>query len=230
MCFSAGVSYAAAGILLPTGAISLSRAFQKDRQYLAVAALPLFFGFQQLFEGLVWTSATQGAGERIQTFSLAYMLFSWLAWPVWVPFATYFLEPCRRRNLYLFFSILGAMLGAMQFIPYFAHEGWLVVKILDKAISYEGTVLFDFIIRREWTYFIYLFVILAPLLTSSRRRLNIFGGLIALVVAITYAFFSYAYISVFCFGGAMVSFYLVYMVFRETAGTAHVPMRRHNAW
>ena len=75
MCFSAEVSYAAAGILLPTGAVAINRAFQKDRQYLAIAALPLFFGLQQLFEGLVWTSATQGAGERIQTFSLACLRF-----------------------------------------------------------------------------------------------------------------------------------------------------------
>ncbi len=41
------------------------------------------------------------------------------------------------------------MLGAIQYIPYFAHEGWLAVKFLGRAISYEGTVLFDFIMRRE---------------------------------------------------------------------------------
>jgi hypothetical protein len=102
----------------------------------------------------------------------------------------------------------------MQFIPYFAHEGWLTVKFLDHAISYEGTVLFDFIMRREMTYVVYLFVIVAPLLTSSKRSVNIFGMLLVLVIAVTYLFFSYAYISVFCFGGEIMSVYLVYMVFR----------------
>ena len=150
------------------------------------------------------------------------MFFTWLAWPVWVPFATYYLEPCRRRHLYLVFAIFGGMLGAMQFIPYFAHEGWLVVKVLDYTISYEGTVLFYFIMRRDLTYIVYLFVILVPLLTSSRRSLNIFGLLILIVVAVTYVFFSYAYISVFCFGGAIMSLYLVYMVFRETGRTAEL--------
>jgi hypothetical protein len=72
--------------------------------------------------------------------------------------------------------------------------------------------------RREMTYFVYLVVILAPLLTSSKRSVNIFGLLLVLVIAITYIFFRYAYISVFCFGGAIMSVYLVYMVFRETDG------------
>jgi len=218
MCFSAEVSYAAAAVLLPTGAFAISRAYRRDQRYLAIAALPLLFGFQQFFEGLVWTAASYGDANRIQTFSLAYMFFSWLAWPVWVPFSVYFLEPCRRRHLYLVFSILGGMLGAMQYIPYFAHEDWLAVKFFDRAISYEGTVLFDFIMRREITYAVYLFVILAPLLTSSKRSVNIFGMLIVLVVAVTYLFFSYAYISIFCLGGAIMSIYLVYMVLRETDG------------
>ena len=218
MCFSAEVSYAAAAILVPAGVVTTQRAYRKDIRYLAMAALPLFFGLQQLFEGMVWTAANQENPTSIQTFSLAYMFFSWLAWPVWVPFSTYFLEPCRRRDVYLVFAILGGMIGAMQYIPYFAHEGWLIVKFLDHAISYEGTVLFDFIMRREMTYVFYLFVILAPLLTSSKRSVNVFGLLLVFVIVITYAFFRYAYISVFCFGGAIMSIYLVYLVFRETDG------------
>lgn len=117
----------------------------------------------------------------------------------------------------LIFAIIGGMLGAMQYFPYFAHEGWLITKFFPHAISYQGAVLFDFIMRRELTNAIYLFVILAPLLTSSDRHAQIFGILISIVVTITYLFFSFAYISAFCFGGALMSLYVVYMVFRETA-------------
>lgn len=220
MCFSPLVSYGAAGILIPAGAVAMVRAYQRAPQYLAIAALPSFFGFQQLFEGLVWTAGNQGAGDWIERFALAYMFFTWFAWPVWVPFATYFLEPCARRHIYLVFAIFGGILGAMQFIPYFAHEGWLEVRFFDYAISYEGTVLFDLIMRRELTYLFYLSVILAPLLTSSKRGLNVFGLLLLVVLGITYTFFSYAYISVFCFGGAVMSLYLVYMIFHETGQSA----------
>ena len=217
MCFSAQVSYAAAAVLLPAGAIASERAYRTKPNYLPIAALPFFFGLQQLFEGLVWTGSSLSSESMVQRYSLAYMFFSWLAWPVWVPFSTYFLEPCRRRYIYLIFSILGGMLGALQYVPYFVHDGWLVTKFFPNAISYQGTELLDFIMRRELTYAIYLFLIIAPLLTSSNRHAQAFGILISIVVTITYLFFQYAYISVFCFGGAVMSLYIVYIVFSETA-------------
>lgn len=217
MCFSAEVSFTAAAILLPVGVIGVQRAYRTDRRYLPFAALPIFFGLQQLFEGLVWTGNALLSDNMVQRFSLAYMFFSWLAWPVWVPLSTYFLEPCGRRYVYLTFAIIGGMLGALQYFPYFAHEGWLVTKFLPHAISYQGTVLFDFLMRREITYALYLFVIIAPLLTSSDRRAQIFGILISVVATVTYLFFQFAYISVFCFGGAVMSLYIVYAVFRAEA-------------
>ena len=225
MCFSAEVSFTAAAVLVPAGAITVSQAYRTSRQSLAIAALPLFFGLQQLFEGLVWTGSELSSDSMVQRYSMAYMFFSWLAWPVWVPFSTYFLEPCRRRYVYLIFAIVGGMLGAVQYFPYFAHEGWLVTKFLPNAISYQGTVLFDYIMQRELTNAIYLFVIVAPLLTSSNRRAQLFGVLVSMVAAITYLFFQYAYISVFCFGGALMSLYIVYMLFVEvrSARSAEAP-------
>ena len=59
-----------------------------------------------------------------------------------------------------------------------------------------------------------------PLIISSNRNLRFFGGLLIGVVAVTYAFFIYAYVSVFCFGGAVMSSFLVWMVFQETADAA----------
>ena len=47
MCFSAEASYTAAALLLPAGALASQRAYQANRKYLAIAALPLLFGFQQ---------------------------------------------------------------------------------------------------------------------------------------------------------------------------------------
>lgn len=214
MCFSAEASFTAAAILLPAGAIAMHKAYRSDRRYLPFTALPLFFGLQQLFEGLVWTGNALSSDTMVQRFSLAYMFFTWLAWPVWVPFSTYFLEPCRRRYVYLVFAITGGMLGAIQYLPYFAHKGWLITRFLPHAISYQGTVLFDLLMRREFTNALYLFVIVAPLLTSSERYVQIFGVLILLVATITYLFFQFAYISIFCFGGALMSLYIVYLAFR----------------
>jgi hypothetical protein len=214
MCFSATASFTAAAVLVPAGALTARRAYTADRRYLAIGVLPLLFGLQQFSEGMVWTGGARQAPGLVAAFSLAYMFFAWFLWPVWVPFATFFVEPARRKPLYLLFAIAGATLGGLQYVPYFAHDGWLATTFLNRAIAYGGTELLDLVIGRNATYTIYLAIIIAPLLIASDRRLRVFGVLVSLVFVTTYLFFRFAYISVFCFGGALMSLYLVYVIFR----------------
>ena len=47
-----------------------------------------------------------------------------------------------------------------------------------------------------------------------RSDVNIFGYLVGLVLFITFFFFKFAYISVFCFGGGIMSLFIVYMISR----------------
>ena len=214
MCFSAEASFTAAAVLVPTGAFSIYSAWKADPRYIPIGALPLLFGVQQLMEGFVWTSGARGDVALAHGFSLAYMFFAWLAWPVWIPFSIFFLEPARRRPFYLVAAILGGILGAGQYLPYFVHGDWLTVQFLGRAIRYDGVELFDYIFSRNLTYAIYLGLVILPALLSSRREVRLFGVLIALAVAITYAFFRYAYISAFCFLGAIMSLYLLLMIRR----------------
>lgn len=222
MCFSATASFTTAAVLVPAGALTIQRAWTTDRRYLAIGALPLLFGLQQFSEGMVWLGGARQASALVATFSLAYMFFTWFLWPVWVPFATFFVEPARRKPLYLLFAIAGGTLGGLQYVPYFAHDGWLVTTFLGRAIAYGGTELLDFIIGRTATYTIYLIIIIAPLLIASDRRLRVFGVLVGLVFVTTYLFFRFAYVSVFCFGGALMSLYLVHIILqldrRQPAG------------
>jgi hypothetical protein len=217
MCFGPEASFISAAVLVPAGALAMRRAYQMEIRYLPFATLPLLFGLQQFFEGLVWTGAMIGNRQWINGFSLAYMFFSWLAWPVWVPFSTYFLEPCRRRQLYLMLAIFGGMLGALQYIPYFAHDGWLNTIFYKRAISYEGIHLLDNIVGVQTTYLLYLIAIITPLVSSSLRNVNIFGYLVVAVLFVTYVFFQFAYISVFCFGGAIMSLFIIYIIFCVSA-------------
>jgi hypothetical protein len=60
-------------------------------------------------------------------------------------------------------------------------------------------------------------VVVAPLLSSSERDARVFGILISAVAVTVYLFFQYAYISMFCFGGAVMSLFVVYMVFGGAA-------------
>lgn len=211
MCFSPEASFITASVLVPAGVLSMARAYKTDQRYIPIAALPLLFGLQQGFEGAVWMA--NGDATLVERYSLAYMFFSWLAWPIWIPFSAYFLESQRRKPLYLVLVILGGMLGAMQYFPYFAHDGWLMTRFLPHVIIYQGKELFDYIIGRHTTYAIYGAVVIGSLLLSSEANVRIFGLLVTLVLVVTYLFFAYAYISVFCFGGAIMSLYLVWTIF-----------------
>ena len=203
---------------MPAGLVSMYKAYRVDRRFVAICALPILLALQQLFEGLVWIGGEAGNVAAVEHYSLAYMFFAWLAWPVWVPTSTYVLEPPGRRTLYLVFVILGAILGAGQYLPYFAHQGWLTVTFLPHVIVYGGTEMFDFLMAREFTYTMYIATVILPLLLSSKPEIRVFGVLVALVLATTFVFFRYAYISVFCFGGAMMSLYLVGMIFWKARG------------
>jgi len=217
MCFSAEASFTAAALLIPLGAIAVARAVKVAPKYAPLCALPVLFGLQQVTEGLVWVAGAGPDALWVERLSLAYMFFSWIAWPVWVPVATYFLEPPRRRPLYIAFAVGGSMLGGVQYIPYFAHQGWLTTTFLTHAIRYTDTQLLDALMTREATYLLYLVFIIAPLLISTDRAARLFGALVAVAFVITNVFFAYAYISVFCMGGAIMSFYLVWMIFRKGA-------------
>lgn len=214
MCFSPEVSFAAAAVLMPSGAAAMSLAARRDSRYLPLATLPLLFGAQQLLEGLVWTSGAAGDLDQVRIFSTAYLFFAWLAWPVWIPLSVYWLEPPRRKPWFLIPIIAGAVLGSGQFLPYLAHGGWVQTTFLPRAVVYGGTEMFQLIIGRIPTYAIYLLLVIGPPLLSSDRRVKVFGLLIALAFAGTYLLFRYAYISFFCFWGAVMSLYLVWMMTR----------------
>lgn len=214
MCLSAPASFTAAAILIPVGALTVWTTLKRDRRYAVLATLPVLLGLQQLMEGMVWVTGAGPDPSAAQPYSLAYMFFAWVAWPIWLPMSAYFVEPPRRHASYLVFAVAGGVLGGAQFLPYFAHEDWLEVTLLDNAVRYGGVELMDAITGRPITYVIYSAIIIVPLLMSSDSRVRVFGALVAAVLAITVAFFQWAYISVFCFGGAVASLYLLWALRR----------------
>ena len=229
MCFSAEASFTAAAVLMPLGAAAMARAWRVDKSFVALCTLPLLFGLQQFAEGMVWVAGAAGDSAAVERYSLVYIFFSWIVWPIWVPVSVYFLEPASRRPLFLAFAIGGAMLGGLQFVPYLTHEGWLTTTFLGRAIAYRDINLLDVLISREGVYALYLTFIIAPLLVSTRREAQIFGLLVLLAATITYFFFAFAYISAFCIGGAIMSLYLVLIIFRKgrrpPRDTAKSPLR-----
>lgn len=220
MCLSAEVSFGAAAFLIPAGAVTAASSMRRDRRYLMIALLPSLFGVQQLVEGLIWTAGQEDDTARLNRYALVYMFFTWIVWPIWGPMSAYFAERGPRRHVVLPFVVAGAMLGGLQFVPYFVHEGWLATTFLPWAVRYKDINLLDGLVPRGVTYAIYVTVVIVPFLLVREWEIKVFGLLVAGVLVVTYMFFSYAYISVFCFGAAIASVYLLALMWRKRASPA----------
>lgn len=123
MCLSAPVSFTAAAVLIPAGAFAIWRTWRGDRRFTGVAALPMLLGFQQFAEGMIWVAGANNDVASTAVFSLYYMFFAWIGWPVWIPVSVYFTEPPRRHAPYLILAVLGGMLGSVQFLPSHMRAG-----------------------------------------------------------------------------------------------------------
>jgi hypothetical protein len=134
MCFSAEASLATGAALIPAGVYCLSAARRKDRAYLALAAVPLLFGVQQICEAAVWVGLGRGDEALGKHASLGFLFFAVAFWPAWVPLSAAALErrPAKRR-LFGALAVLGLALGALCYVPAAVNFGeWVEVRVVTR--------------------------------------------------------------------------------------------------
>jgi len=220
MCFSVAASFSASAVLVPMGIYCVKKSVSLEKPYWAFALLPLMFGIQQFFEGLVWLAIEPDGGGVTRLAALGYMFFSHLFWLVWIPFACYAIEDSAIKRKVIFFLILiGAAHGLLMYIPLWFREDWLTVELVRQSIDYKATLLYDEYIPRIIVRAFYALIILVPLLVASDRYIRIFGVIIATSVAISTVKFGYAFISIWCYFAAVLSFYILVMILQKTKMT-----------
>jgi len=220
MCFSVAASFSASAVLVPMGIYCVKKSVSLEKPYWAFALLPLMFGIQQFFEGLVWLEIEPDGGGETRLAALGYMFFSHLFWLIWIPFACYAIEDSAIKRKVIFFLILiGAAHGLLMYIPLWFREDWLTVELVRQSIDYKATLLYDEYIPRIIVRAFYALIILVPLLVASDRYIRIFGVIIATSVAISTVFFGYAFISIWCYFAAALSFYILIMILQKTKMT-----------
>lgn len=221
MCFSAAASFTLGGILVTGGAYSIKKALDTDKRYLALALMPALVGLQQISEGMVWLGLD--SPERapwIHPFSLIYMFFVWMVWPVLIPVATSMLEPDERKKVLIsIFAIFGILTGISLYVPLLFYPSWLTAEAVQHSVSYNLTLLQDHYMPRQVTYILYLSLIGGPPLLSSYFHLNLFGIALVLMVPLTYAFYFHAGVSVLCFFAALLMLYILYVIIRDKCRT-----------
>lgn len=209
MCFSATASFTASALLLPVGLYCAKKAYEIDKRYLALAAVPFLFGIQQAFEGGLWLAMGESVESRINRMALGFLFFADFFWPFLVPLASAFVEEnMRKRRIFLFFSCLGGLFGLSLYLPLLVQPDWLSVVIKHGSIFYQLVQVYDAIIPQPGVRIFYVIIVATPLLASSVRNIPILGVLLVLSILLSALLFSYAFVSVWCFFAAIISLYV----------------------
>lgn len=221
MCISATVSYSAATVLVATGVYALRQSLRLPAAYRFWALVPVFFGVQQIFEGLVWQALDADPTGATLTFALGFHFFSHFLWLWWLPVCSYLVEPARlRRRVFAGLAMFGAFSGTLVYTVMLLHPEWMTVVVKGHSIVYDYSVPWQSPIHLSITpVMLYGMTILLPLLLSSHRHILLFGILVLLSMALASVAYNQAFISVWCFFAAVLSLYLVHMM-RAMAGKA----------
>ncbi|MBX9580105.1 MAG: hypothetical protein K2X87_07330 [Gemmataceae bacterium] len=213
MCFSAEASLGVAVALLPAGAYGVAAAWRKDRRYLPLAATPVLFGFQQLCEAGVWAGVGRGDPEAARVASVGFLFFALALWPAWVPLAVGAVEPPGRMGAaFLALAVAGLAVGGVYYPPVAAAGGrGLNPTAVGHSLRYDlpaGPA-------AGWVWpALYLATAAGPLLLSADRRLRPLGVAVLASAGVAYAAYREAFASVWCFLAAVLSAYLVYVLYR----------------
>jgi len=216
MCFSMTASFTTAAILIPAGIYCLKQANQLDKPYWAFTLFPFMFGLQQLLEGGVWYALLNGDLINAHAFALGFLLFSHVFWLGWVPYSSYLAESSvSLKRMFKVITVIGVLFGFGMFIPLVFNPEWLIPSIVNESIYYNLTLISDFYISQPILTAFYAMVILVPLLFSSDRYHNVLGGMILFSGTITWLFYTWVFVSVWCYFSSVISLYIVFIIVRR---------------
>ncbi len=206
MCFSATASFVAGTALSVAGIATVAKVTRKSE--IPFALIPLLLGVQQIAEGFVWLSLDSGTMATTTVAPYAFMIFSHVFWPIYIPYAVLSLERFSwRKKVLRAFLFLGA--GVSIYCSYLLYTLPLVPQVVYKHVVYG----FAYPNSRILLAF-YTAVICFSFLLSSNATARLFGALIAVSLAITYYFYSFALISVWCLFSAILST-IIYLYFSK---------------
>jgi len=200
MCFSAGASLGAGAVLTVIGVASIKKAHHPSQ--LLFASIPLFFGVQQIAEGVLWLTLSNPDYVNTQKiFTYIYLLFAQTLWPIWVPISILLMEKnATRKNIQRVLSIIGILVGVYftYCLLMFTVEAKIDGQHIKYFLDYPSSM-------KDYSYVLYGLVIIAPPFFSHIKRMWVLGiGIIASYV-ITHIFYDQYSLSVWCFFAAIIS-------------------------
>jgi hypothetical protein len=198
MCFSEQVSFTAAAVLSGLAVCSLFFA-RKKREFLALAAIPIFFAFQQAAEGVEWLYfKNKGAGaEELKAAKDLFLLIAYPVWPFWIPFSLWLAEKkYQRKKVLEIFLLLGIVLSI--------YLGWCVLFYPTK-VSVIGYSLFYETEAGLWCVIPFVAAVIPPWFISSLKWAKPLGIILIASTLVAGYVFTFHFVSVWCFFVAVIS-------------------------
>ncbi len=200
MCFSAGASFAG-GVIISAIGIATIKKVHKPSQ-LIFASIPLFFGFQQFAEGLVWlTIPDPDEANVLKIATYVFLVMADFLWPMMIPLAVLFMEENKKKvKILRILFVAGLSLSlyyAFCLVSFNVYPQISGYHILYKTDFPKSLSMFAFAI--------YLIVTITPLFVSSIKRTHLLGVLMFLSCLVTAIFFRQYLTSVWCFFAALIS-------------------------
>lgn len=206
MCFSATASFTTGAVLVVAGAVTLSKVRRgrhgKDLSQLAFAAIPLFFGLQQLIEGMVWISFSNAQFNMIATYM--YAIFSHVFWPIYAPWVALMMEksPIRKKMIEVTF-VIGIAIGLylLSSIIFYPVTSQITNNSICYTVNYFDT---------RTVGIIYLIGVSLGAIISSNKTVRAFGIGIVISAILATIFYTQFLVSTWCFFCAILSL-IVYL-------------------
>lgn len=200
MCFSPEASFAGGFIISIIGIATVTKVHKPSQ--MIFASIPLFFGIQQIVEGVLWMTLPNMEHIAIRKFSTyLFLIMADVLWPVIIPLSVLFMEENKKRKSILWVLLLMGFTLSLYytFCLLFFHVD---PKIMGYHIQYKNDFPKSFGLI---AFAIYLVATITPLFISSIKRTHILGGFMFLSCLVTALFFTQYLLSVWCFFAALIS-------------------------
>ena len=132
---------------------------------------------------------------------------------------TNFVRKCVVATL----AAIGFVYGLSIFLPSLVIGDWLAVELVKQSLEYRTTLIYDGFVSRTALRLFYAAIVVSALLLSTDRRIQVFGALVAASMVVTYGFFAYAFISIWCFFAAILSACLAAIIVRDSRQSQRAP-------
>ena len=200
MCFSATASFTGGGLISLIGIASMMKA-RKPTQKL-FAGIPFLFGFQQIAEGILWTTLKSGEHDQLQSaVTYTFLITALVIWPVMMPLSIWLMEEIKkRRKILAGLTLIGGILSLFYVFCLISYN------VTPQIESFHIKYIDNFpVIPVRIAFVFYVVTTIAPLFISSMKRMWLFGILITISCIITSILFSQYLTSVWCFFAAVIS-------------------------